>query len=172
MLCRSKNFAKANENSHSWFKYGFLLSAMQCPFFLLNSMSAEPILLLALVVALRSSLPCTARYRLPGNCMKFSLSSRLPYTFPTQGTHWELNVRAGGIVLHLKSVILHRLKVGSEHLIINVWQPSPSTKLFQIRIHNHAHKHQTVWSIFMVLFFNSNLGLGIAVTELSSILAF
>ena len=54
----------------------------QPPFFLLYS--AEQILLLTPVVALRSSLPGIARYRLPGDFMKTSLSLfsifRLPKT--------------------------------------------------------------------------------------------
>ena len=62
----------------------WILAFCQCNtlFFLLNS--AKSILLLTLVVALRSSLPGIARYRLPGNCMKISLSLfsifRLPLT--------------------------------------------------------------------------------------------
>ena len=39
-----------------------------------NEILIKLFLLLILVVALSSSLPCIARYQLPGDCMKISLS--------------------------------------------------------------------------------------------------
>ena len=48
-----------------------------------------PILLSTLPVALRSSLPCIARYRLPGNGMKICYPFSPNSAFPTQDTYSE-----------------------------------------------------------------------------------
>ena len=96
-----------NVGQHSWFAYGFLLSAYATPVFScsigwnwsshwywwLPCATACPVL---------QDIDCQVaawKFRCP-----FS-----PFSFiPRQGNYWEINVSAGRILLHLKSAIWHR----------------------------------------------------------------
>ena len=103
----------------------WILALCLCNLYLFLLYSVEPILPLTLVVvAMCSSLSCITRHWLPGDCIWKFCCPFSPYSVvPREGTYWETNVRAGRIVLHLKSVIWHHsatdcviCKMGSKHL--------------------------------------------------------